>query len=138
MKKLARKPRKLARRKRSATGTSVSFRDVDMTALRWLLAEELPPDGDLADVIADILSADLDDSDDIPDAEMLSELNEALNRARLDAAGGDIEARNTLRNIRAMIDESAARDAIHPAVLMMLGRLLAGAQIEIGEPRARR
>ena len=33
-----------------------------------------------------------------------------------------------------MIDEAAARDAIHPAMLMMLGRLLAGAQIEIGEP----
>ena len=134
MKKLASKPRKPACRKRSETGTGVSFRDVDMTALRRLLAEELPPEGDLADMIADILSADLDDPDDIPDAEMLSELNEALNRARLDAAGGDIEARNTLRNIRAMIDESAARDAIHPAVLMMLGRLLAGAQIEIGEP----
>ena len=134
MKKLASKPRKPARRKRSATGTGVSFRDVDMTALRRLLAEELPPDDDLADMIADILSADLDDPDDIPDAEMLSELNEALNQARLDAAGGDIEARKTLTNIRAMIDEAAARDAIHPAMLMMLGRLLAGAQIEIGEP----
>ena len=134
MKKLAGKPREPARRKRSATGTGVSFRDVDMTALRRLLAEALPPDDDLADRIADILSADLDDPDDIPDAEMLSELNEALNQARLDAAGGDIEARQTLKNIRAMIDEAAARDAIHPAVLMVLGRLLAGAQIEIGEP----
>ena len=69
---------------------------------------------------------------------MLSELNEALNQARLDAAGGDIEARKTLKNIRAMIDDAAARDAIHPAMLMMLGRLFAGAQIEIGVPRARR
>jgi hypothetical protein len=134
MKKLASKPRKPARRTRSATGTGVSFRDVDMTALRRLLAEALPPDDDLADRIADILSADLDDPDDIPDAEMLSELNEALNQARLDAAGGDVETRQTLKNIRAMIDEAAARDAIHPAVLMVLGRLLAGAQIEIGEP----
>ncbi len=134
MKKLASKPRKPVRRNHSATGTGVSFRDVDITALRRLLAEELPPDGDLADMIVDILSADLDDPDDIPDAEMLSELNEALNQARLDAAGGDIEARTTLKNIRAMIDEAAVRDAIHPAVLMMLGRLLAGAQIEIGEP----
>jgi hypothetical protein len=134
MKKLASKPRKPARRERSATGTGVSFRDIDMTALRRLLAEELPPDDDLADMISDILSADLDDPDDIPDAEMLSELNEALNQARLDAAGGDIEARKTLTKIRAMIDEAAVRDAIHPAMLMMLGRLLAGAQIEICEP----
>jgi hypothetical protein len=134
MKKFASKPRKPARRERSATGTGVSFRDIDMTALRRLLAEELAPDDDLADMIAEILSADLDDPDDIPDAERLSELNEALNQARLDAAGGDIEARKTLTNIRAMIDEAAARDAIHPAMLMMLGRLLAGAQIEIGEP----
>src|ERR1700679_3825980 len=92
MKKLAGKPREPARRKRSATGTGVSFRDVDMTALRFL-AEELPPDDDLADIIADLLSTDLDDPDAIPDAEMLSELNAALNQARLDAAGGDIEAR---------------------------------------------
>ncbi|HEY5206183.1 MAG TPA: hypothetical protein VIJ63_16490 [Roseiarcus sp.] len=134
MKKLASKPRKPARRKRSATGTGVSFRDLDMTALRRLLAEELPPDEDLADVIADMLLADLEDPDDIPTAETLSELNEALNQARLDAAGGDIAARKTLKDIRAMIDEAAARDAIHPALLMMLGRLLAGAQIEIGEP----
>jgi len=133
MKKLAGKPREPARRKRSATGTGVSFRDVDMTALR-LLAEELPPDDDLADIIAHLLSTDLDDPDAIPDAEMLSELNAALNQARLDAAGGDIEARKTLKNIRAMIDEAAGRDAIHPAMLMIFGRLLAGAQIEIGEP----
>jgi hypothetical protein len=134
MKKLASKPRKPARRKHSATGRGVSFPDIDMIALRRLLTEELPADDDLEGMIVDILSADLDDPDDIPDAEMLSELNEALNQARLDAAGGDIEARKTLKNIRAMIDEAAARDAIHPAVLMMLGRLLAGAQIEIGEP----
>jgi hypothetical protein len=105
-----------------------------MTALRRLLAEELPPDDDLADMIANILSADLDDPDDILDAEMLSELNQALNQARLDAAGGDIEARKTLKSIGATIDEAAARDAVHPAMLVMLGRLLAGAQIEIGEP----
>ena len=114
MKKLASKPRKPARRKRSATGTSFSFRDVDMAALRRLLAEELPPDDDLTDMIADLLSADPDQPDDIPDAEMLSGLNEALNQARLDAAGGDIEARNTLKTIRGMIDEAAARDAIQP------------------------
>ncbi len=133
MKKLASKPRKPARRKRSATGTGFSFRDVDMAALRRLLAEELRPDDDLTDMIADLLSADPDQPDDIPDAEMLSGLNEALNQARLDAAGGDIEARKTLKTIRAMIDEAAARDAIHPAVLMMLGRLFASARIEIGE-----
>jgi hypothetical protein len=132
MKKLASKPRKPTRQKRSATGTG-SFRDVDMTALRRLLVE-LPPGDDLADRIADILAADLGNPDDIPDAETLSELSEALNQARLDAAGGDIEARKTLTNTRAMIDEAAARDAIHPAMLMVLGRLLAGAQIEIGEP----
>ena len=57
MKKLASKPRKPARRERSATGTGVSFRDIDMTALRRHLAEELVPDDDLADMIADILSA---------------------------------------------------------------------------------
>ena len=57
----------------------------------------------------------------------------ALNQSRLDAAGGDAEARLTLTNIHAMIDEAAARDAIHPAMLMMLGRSFAAAQIEIGD-----
>jgi hypothetical protein len=134
MKKLASKPRKPARRKSSPAGMDTFFRDVDMTALRRLLAEELPPDDDLADRIAHMLSADPDNSDDIPDAEALSELSEALNEARLGAAGGDIEARETLKNLRAMIDEAAVGDAIHPAMLLILGRLLAGAQIGIGEP----
>jgi hypothetical protein len=112
----------------------VSLRNVDMAALRSFLAEESPPHDDLSDMITDMLSADLDDPHDMPDAETLSELNEALNQARLNAAGGDIEARKTLNTIRAMIDEASARDAIHPAMLMILGRLFAGAQIEIGEP----
>ena len=34
----------------------------------------------------------------------------------------------------AMITRRRRADVIHPAMLMMLGRLLAGAQIEIGEP----
>src|SRR5208337_1545470 len=88
---------------------------------------------DLEDMIADILSAEPDEIDDLPSADTLSELGVALDQTRLDAAGGDAEARLTLKNIHAMIDEAAARDTINPAMLMLLGRLFAAAQIEIGD-----
>ena len=134
MKKLATKRRKPPRRKRGAGQKDTDFRDVDIDLLRRLLADESPSDeDDLEDMIADILSAEPDEIDDMPSADTLSELDVALDQTRLDAAGGDADARLTLKNIHAMIDEAAARDAIHPAMLMLLGRSFAAAQIEIGD-----
>ena len=134
MKKLATKRRKPPRRKRRSGAKDTDFRDVDIDLLRRLLADDSPPDeDDVEDMVADILSAEPDEIDDIPSADSLSELGVALDQTRLDAAGGDAEARLTLRNTRAMIDEAAARDAIHPAMLMLLGRSFATAQIEIGD-----
>jgi hypothetical protein len=133
MKKLATKRRKPPRRKRSAGLRDTRFREVDIDLLRWLLADESPSaEDDLEDMIAAILSAEPDEIDDMPSADTLSELDAALNQTRLDAAGGDADARLTLKNIHAMIDEAAARNEINPAMLMLLGRSFAAAQIEIG------
>ncbi len=102
--------------------------------LQRLLTDELLADeDDLEDMIADILAVEPDKIDDMPSADTLSELDLALNQTRLDAAGGNAEALLTLKNIHAMIDEAAARDAIHPAMLMVLGRSFAAAQVEIGD-----
>ncbi len=134
MKKLATKRRKPPRRKRNAEPKDTRSRNVDIDLLRWLSADEWPPDeDDLEDMIADILSAEPHEIENMPSAVALSELGVALDQTRLDAAGGDSEARLTLTNIHAMIDEAAARDAINPAMLMLLGRLFAAAQIEIGD-----
>ena len=134
MKKLSSKRRKPTPRKRRAGPKDTDFRNVDIGLLRSLLADESPPDeADLQDMIGDILSAEPDEIDDMPSADALSELDVALNQTRLDAAGGDAEARLTLKNIHAMIDEAAARNAINPAMLMLLGRSFAAAQIEIGD-----
>ena len=134
MKKLATKRRKPQGRKRSGGLKDALFRDVDIDLLRWLLANESSSaEDDLEDMIADVLSAEPDEIDDMPSADTLSELDVALNQTRLDAAGGEASARLTLKNIHAMIDEAAARDAIHPAVLMALGRSFATAQIEMGD-----
>src|SRR5260370_27197517 len=84
-------------------------------------------------MVDELLSMQPDDPDDMPGAETLSELDEALNQTRLEALGGDAGARETLRNVRAMIDEAALRDEIHAGILIVLGRLFAGAEIDIGE-----
>ena len=78
--------------------------------LQRLLTDELLADeDDLEDMIADILAVEPDKIDDMPSADTLSEPDLALNQTRLDAAGGNAEARLTLKNIHAMIDEAAAR-----------------------------
>ena len=63
----------------------------------------------------------------------MSELAEALDEARVDANGGDPEARQTLKAVRDRIDKAARRDEIHPGILILLGRLFAGSQVDIGD-----
>ena len=109
MKKHAAKQRKPPRRKRRARPKGADFRDVD-TASATVLDRRVAADEDeLEDMIADILAVEPDKIDDMPSAGTLSEPDLALNQTRLDAAGGNAEARLTLKNIHAMIDEAAAR-----------------------------
>ncbi len=134
MKKPVSRPRKAPPRKRRPSARETLFGGVDIGALRRLLANEFPLDEDsLEGMLEELLSAQPDDPDDLPSTERLSDLGEALNQTRLDAAGGDARARETMKNVHAMIDEAAGRDAIHLGVLFMLGRLFAGAEIDIGD-----
>lgn len=131
MKKLSSGQRKAARRKGRARRQDTDQLDIDF--IRRLLAEIAPADeDDLKERIADLLSAGPDEFENALDPATLSDLEELLTQARLDAVGGDLEARRTLNAIGAAIEDAAARDAIHPAILVVLGRLLAGAQITIG------
>jgi hypothetical protein len=134
MKKPVSRPRKAPPRKRRPSARKTLFGGVDIGALRRLLANEFPFDEDsLEGMLEELLSAQLDDPHDLPSAQRLSDLGEALNQTRLDAAGGDAWARETMKNVHAMIDEAAGRDGIHLGVLFMLGRLFAGAEIDIGD-----
>ena len=63
----------------------------------------------------------------------LAEISDALEEARVDANGGAHEARETLKRVLAIIDEAAQQDEIVPPTLMLLGRLFADAQLDVGE-----
>jgi hypothetical protein len=133
MKKSSSKRRKAPHRKRRAGPKDTFFPDVDLDLVRRLLADRFPSDEeDLVDMVQDYLSLEPDIFEDMPDDESIIDLDRALDRTRLKAAGGDARARETLDEIRATIDEAANRDAINPAMLMMLGRSFAAANVEIG------
>ena len=137
MKKLAAKPqtRKPARKeKRGASPRDTPFAGVDIAMLRRLLADELPLEEEsLEEKVDKFLSVRPESVEEMPDEGAMSELAEELDRLRVDANGGDREARETLKAVREKIDEAARRDEIHPGVLILLGRLFAGSQVDIGD-----
>ena len=134
MNKSCRNRQKPPRRKPRAGPKDTFLRNLNIDLLRRFLADESPSDEEhLMDLIQGYLSLEPDIFEDMPDDETVTDLDIALDRTRLRAAGGDAKARETLNDIRAMIDEAAMRDAINPAMLMMLGRSFASARIEIGD-----
>ncbi len=134
MKKVAAKRRNPPRRKRGPSPRDRLFKGVDMDLLRRLLADERPlEDESLEDMIDRFLSTQPESVEDMPDEEAMSELIEELDRLRVDVNGGDREARETLKAVGEKIDKAARRDEIHPGVLILLGRLFAGSQVDIGD-----
>jgi len=131
MKKSARRP-KPARKQRRARPAQTLFEGVDLKLLRQLLEDELPLGG-LEDMVDEFLSVQPEELEEMPDGEAMAQLAEELERVRIDASGGDAEAREELKTVRENIDRAARRDDIHPAVLMLLGRLFSGAQVDIGD-----
>ena len=139
MKKLSTKKQKSPKANRRPKRAAATVEQVDMGLIPQLLSDYFPLKEDgLEQILEPILNAQPEEAEDMPSAESLSELGEILEQTRLDVSGGDPQARETLKSAHAMIDEAAERDAIHPAVLIVLGRLFAGAKIDIGGRRARR
>ncbi len=134
MKRLATSGRKPARRKRGASPRETLYAGMDVKLIRQLLADALPfRDESLEDMVDAFLSTEPERLEDMPDEEAMSRLAEELESVRIDANGGDPEARETLKAIRGKIDKAARRDDIHPSVVMILGRLFSGAQVDIGD-----
>ena len=133
MKKLAAKPKKRARAKRVSSPREL-FAGADLNLLRRFLAEELQREEEsLEEMVDAFLSAQPEELDEMPSVEAMSRLAEELESVRIDAAGGDPDARGTLKAIREKIDEAARRDEIHFTILMTLGRLFSGVKVDIGE-----
>jgi hypothetical protein len=136
-KKVAARGRKPPRRKHASLHDF--FGGVDMDLLRQLLAEELPlkeeslEEESLEDMVDAFLLTRPEALDEMPSAEAMSQLAEELDRVRVDANGGDPQARETLKAVRETIDKAARRDEIHFGVLMILGRLFSGAKVDIGD-----
>jgi hypothetical protein len=137
MKKLAAKRKKPARKARqkptSPRGSFLHGMDVDFFRQMLMNVSAGGDDLSLEDMIEPFLSKDLTVIGDLPDPEAMSELSEELDRLRVDVNGGDAEAREELNRAREMIDRAANRNEIHPAALMILGRLFAGAHVDIGD-----
>ncbi|HKN30208.1 MAG TPA: hypothetical protein VJY34_20955 [Roseiarcus sp.] len=132
MKKLASTRRKPPRREHASPRDL--FAGMDMNLLRRLLAEELPLEEEsLEDMVDAFLSAQPEALEDMPSAEAMSQLAEELENVRIDANGGDPQARESLKAVREKIDKAARRDDIHFTILMMLGRLFSGAKVDIGD-----
>jgi hypothetical protein len=132
MKKQEAKRRKPTRRKHTASERKARLSASNISASRRRL-EGLLEDDSLEEMIEELLAAGLDGPDEAPDPEMISEIGEALDEARVNANGGDPGARETLETVHAMIDKAARRDEIDPRILMILGQVFAAMQLDIGE-----
>ena len=132
MKKVAAKRKTPLRRKKA--GPRDLFAGVDMQLLGQFLAEATAlEEKGLEDMVEAFLSAQPEDVEDMPDTDAISDLAEALDEVRIDANGGDLEARQTLKAVGDRIDTAARRNEIYPGILILLGRLFASSNLDIGE-----
>ena len=110
MKKLASSQQKPARAKRGASPRDL-FAGMDLNLLRQLLADELALEEEsLEDMVDAFLSAQPEALEDMPSAEAMSQLAEELENVRIDANGGDPQARESLKAVRE--SDPARADAV--------------------------
>jgi len=78
---------------------------------------------------------DLDDPEERDESgdEVLSRLSDRLDQVRVDANGGDPRSREALKALRARLDRAIADEEIHPANLIMLGKVFWLAQLPVGD-----
>jgi hypothetical protein len=78
---------------------------------------------------------DLDDPKEQDKAadEVISHLSDRLDQFRVDANGGDPRARDALKKFRARLDLAIADEEIHPANLILLGKIMWTAQLPVSD-----
>ncbi|HLH49639.1 MAG TPA: hypothetical protein VKV96_09880 [Roseiarcus sp.] len=65
--------------------------------------------------------------------EIFGDLVEALDQTRVDANSGDPDARRELKSVQRLLDQSIQSGAVPPPLLIIFGKLFAGAGVDIGE-----
>jgi hypothetical protein len=65
--------------------------------------------------------------------EVISHLSDRLDQFRVDANGGDPRARESLKRFHARLDLAVAEEEIHPANLIMLGKIMWTAQLPVSD-----
>ena len=139
MKKPVKTRPKATPRQRRASALDSILGSEELALIRQLIADEAArADPDVETLLQRALSiARSPDAGNNRGDRTLSDLADALNQVRIDANGGDAEARRVLKAVHRSFDEAAERDEIHPVYLIMLGHAFAAAGLEIGDaPRA--
>jgi hypothetical protein len=95
-------------------------------------AEESAAD-ELEAAFQDFLDLDDPKEQDKEADEVISHLSDRLDQFRVDANGGDPRARDALKKFRARLDLAIADEEIHPANLILLGKILWTAQLPVSD-----
>jgi hypothetical protein len=95
-------------------------------------AEESAAD-ELEAAFQDFLDLDDPKERDKEADEVISHLSDRLDQFRVDANGGDPRARDALKKFHARLDLAIADEEIHPANLILLGKILWTAQLPISD-----
>jgi hypothetical protein len=96
------------------------------------LAEDTSAD-ELGAAFQDFLDLDDPKERDKDADKVISHLSHRLDQFRVDANSGDPRARDSLKRFRARLDLAVADEEIHPANLIMLGKILWTAQLPVSD-----
>jgi hypothetical protein len=115
--------------------------DEDVLAmLKAAMAAEIGPGGDLfgPDDPVELFEAYLEDcadesGDEDEKNELMVDLVESLDKVRIDANGGDPDARAKIKEIYGLLKDAIANGALGPIDLMMTGKMLSDAGWEVPE-----
>jgi hypothetical protein len=105
---------------------------LDIFALIEEMLDEDADDDQLETLFDTALEMAEDGANEVPDG-LLSDLESALDQARIDANGGDREARRELKAVRRKLDRAISSGAVHPTALIVFGKVFAAAGLDIGE-----
>jgi hypothetical protein len=91
------------------------------------------PADELEAAFQDFLDLDEPKERDKAADEVISHLSDQLDQFRVDANGGDPRARESLKRFHARLDLAVADEEIHPANLILLGKIMWTAQLPVSD-----